>query len=281
MKKSDTNSSGRLNITNVSIDPVDVEGAAGIISALIKERAAASHDTSGEYGAGNSAGASEARAAAYICTPNAEFMMDAQEDEGFMRIINEADLVVADGAGIVLAARMLGYGKINRTPGFDLAKKLLTEPDKFPFIFYFLGGRPGVAEKAAENIVISNPDTRIAGCRDGYFKENEEDEIISEINASGADILFVALGAPKAEKWIYKNRGKLNAAVCMGVGGTLDIFAETVKPAPPFFRSHGLEWLYRLYREPWRAKRMLKLPRFVIFTLLWRMKGRPTARGNP
>jgi N-acetylglucosaminyldiphosphoundecaprenol N-acetyl-beta-D-mannosaminyltransferase len=274
----------RLNITNVGIDPVDVAGAAGIITTLIGEHTAIisqnANDTNSAYGAAGSSEISAGRAAAYVCTPNAEFMMDAQEDENFRQILNEADLVLADGAGIVLAARMLGFGKIERAPGFDLAKTLLYNPVKYPYTFYFLGGRPGVAEKAAENIVKISPDTRIAGCRNGYFNEDRENEIIREINASGADILFVALGAPKAEKWIYKNRDKLNVAVCMGVGGTLDIFAETVKPAPPFFRSHGLEWLYRLYREPWRAKRMMKLPRYVLFTLWWRMSGRQEPRGN-
>ena len=247
----------RLNITNVWIDPVCVGEAARIIAALVKDRPG------------------KGRPAAYVCTPNAEFMMDAQTDRHFMRIINGANLVLADGAGIVLVARLLGYGKINRAPGFDLAKKLVSEPGNYPFSFYFLGGKPGVAEKAAANVIKKYPGARVAGYGHGFFKEDEEPEIVREINESGADILFVALGAPKAEKWIHKHRDELNAAVCMGVGGTLDIFAETAKPAPPFFRAHGLEWLYRLYREPWRAKRMLKLPKYVLFAIIWKIKGCP------
>jgi len=206
-------------------------------------------------------------------------MMEAQRDGQFMRIINEADLVVADGAGVVLAARLLGFGKIDRTPGFDMTKKLVTNPDKFPISFYLLGGKPGIAEKAAENILELSPSTRVAGCRDGYFSDEDEPAVIEEINKSGADALFVALGSPKAEKWIYRNRDKLRVPLCMGVGGTLDIIAGAKKPAPPFFRKHGLEWLYRLFREPWRAGRMTNLPLYVLYAIWWKLAGRPAPRG--
>jgi len=252
----------RLNITNIGIDPVNEEEAAQRIAALVKA-----------YKGGALKDGEER--AAYVCTPNAEIMMDAQKDAQLMEILNGADLVVPDGAGVVLAARLLGFGKILRTPGFDLTVKFLSEPDKYPFSFYLLGGKPGVAEKAAENIRNANPNTRIAGCRNGYFGEEDEAAIINDINGSGADVLYVALGAPKAEKWIYKNRGKLKTAVCMGIGGTIDTLAGLTKRAPPFFRNHGLEWFYRLMREPWRAKRMLKLPQYILFTIWWRIAGRP------
>ena len=213
-----------------------------------------------------------------MCTPNAEFMMDAQKDELFMRILNEADLVVPDGTGVVLAARLLGYGKISRTPGFDLAKKLVATPANYPFAFYFLGCKPGIAEKAAHNMMYEYPGAKIVGWHDGYFNEADEPTLIEDINKSGANILYVALGAPKAEKWIYKNRGNLQVTVCMGVGGTIDTFAGETKLAPPFFRAHGLEWLYRLAREPWRAKRMLKLPKYILYTIWWRLTGRPSLK---
>ena len=192
-----------------------------------------------------------------------------------MKILNESALVVPDGAGVVLAARLLGYGKIVRAPGFDLALKLITNPDEYPFSFYFLGSKPGIAEIAANNITAEYPSAKIVGWHDGYFSDADEPEIIDEINNSGADILYVALGAPKAEKWIFKNRDKLRVSVCIGVGGTIDTFAGETKLAPPFFRKHSLEWLYRLVREPWRAKRMLKLPQYIIYTIWWRLAGRP------
>ena len=253
----------RMNITGVGVDPVSVAEAARRIAHIVTSRKSAENDISCSNGGCR---------AAYVCTPNAELMMDAQNDKLFMRILNDADLVVADGAGVVLAARLLGYGKIARAPGFDIVKMLVSNPDEYPFSFYFLGCKPGIAEKAAENIVRDHPETRIAGCHDGYFNEDGEADIIKDINDSGADILFVALGAPKAEKWIYRNRSKLRVSVCIGVGGTIDTFAGATKLAPPFFRSHGLEWLYRLTREPWRAKRMLKLPRYMLFTIGWKLR---------
>ena len=276
----------RINITNIGIDPVDVWEAASRVATIVRARLdmpgsspVARGDIDGSGATANSSGnlfdGESAYAAAYVCTPNAEHMMDAQKDALFMRILNDAAIVVPDGAGVVLAARLLGYGRISRAPGFDLAKKLVTNPTEYPFSFYFLGGKPGIAEKAAANITNENPNTRIAGYCDGFFTEADEPDIIEAINNSKADILYVALGAPKAEKWIYKNRFKLQVSVCIGVGGTLDTFAGETRLAPSFFRAHGLEWLYRLAREPWRAKRMLKLPRYVIYTIWWRLTGRP------
>ncbi|MCL2059675.1 MAG: WecB/TagA/CpsF family glycosyltransferase [Oscillospiraceae bacterium] len=263
MKLEDQKSRTRLNITNIGIDPVDVEGAAQIVAELVGRGAESKSIINGGH------------VAAYACTPNAEHMMDAQNDALFMRILNEADLVLPDGAGVVLAARLLGYGKITRAPGFDLSKTLVANPDKYPFTFYFLGGKPGIAEKAAANIMNEYPATKVVGWRDGYFTADEEPNVVEDINRTSPDILYVALGAPKAEKLIYRNRDKLNVSVCIGVGGTLDTFAGETKLAPPFFRAHGLEWLYRLSREPWRAKRMLKLPKYVIYTIRWKLAGRP------
>jgi N-acetylglucosaminyldiphosphoundecaprenol N-acetyl-beta-D-mannosaminyltransferase len=114
----------------------------------------------------------------------------------------------------------------------------------------------------------------IAGFHDGYFTEQEEAEIIDDINRSSPDILLVALGAPKQEKWIYSRLGKLNAKVCMGVGGTIDILSGRVQLCPDFFRRNGLEWLYRLYKEPRRARRQLDLPRFMLRVLYARVTGR-------
>ncbi|MDR3120463.1 MAG: WecB/TagA/CpsF family glycosyltransferase [Clostridiales bacterium] len=245
----------RVDITGVGIDRVDLDGAARAVAELAA-RAPVSEPA--------------VPAAAYVCTPNAEILMEAQKDVLLKRILNEADLVVADGAGVVLAARLLGHGRIPRAPGFDLVRTLFSDAGAYPLSFYFLGGRPGVAEAAALRIAENYPGVRVMGWHDGFFSEDDEPTLIEGINESGADVLLVALGAPKQEKWIYRNREKLRAPVCIGVGGTLDIFAGTATLAPPSFRARGLEWLYRLYREPWRARRMLRLPQYVLFTLYWR-----------
>ena len=115
------------------------------------------------------------------------------------------------------------------------------------------------------------PGIKIVGTHNGYFKSKDVPEIIEDINNSGADLLFVCLGAPAQEKWIDENADKLNVRVAMGIGGSLDVFAGKVERAPEFYCKHGLEWFYRLKKEPWRAKRMMALPKFALTVML---KGR-------
>ncbi len=209
-----------------------------------------------------------------IYTPNAEIMMQAQRDPELKEILKNADLLVADGAGVVLASKILRRAVPCKVSGIDMAREMFRLFDGNKASFYFFGSKPGVAEKATENIVAMHPGVKVAGCRNGYFKDYDEDSIINDINASGADILLVALGAPKQEKWITRNSGRLNTKVCIGVGGTIDVLAGVVQPAPEFFRRNGLEWFYRLCKEPWRAKRMLDLPRFILRVFQARITGR-------
>jgi N-acetylglucosaminyldiphosphoundecaprenol N-acetyl-beta-D-mannosaminyltransferase len=138
--------------------------------------------------------------------------------------------------------------------------------------YFFFGSKPGVTEEAAENILEKFPGVEIAGCRNGFFSEEDEPEIIRHINSANADMLLVALGSPKQEIWIHKHKDLLNCKVCIGVGGSLDVFAGRIKAAPEFFRRNGLEWLYRLYTEPKRFKRMLKLPQYVFLAISYRYK---------
>jgi N-acetylglucosaminyldiphosphoundecaprenol N-acetyl-beta-D-mannosaminyltransferase len=134
---------------------------------------------------------------------------------------------------------------------------------------FLFGGKPGVAETAKEKLEEMYPGLKIAGMRNGYFKPEEEPEIVEEINNSGADLLFVCLGAPKQEQWLARNSKSLkNVRVAMGIGGSLDVFAGTALRAPKFYCDHGLEWFYRLKKEPWRAKRMLALPKFGMTVIL-------------
>ena len=144
----------------------------------------------------------------------------------------------------------------------------------------FLFGSNQAAEEAAENITGDYPGIVVAGCRNGYFTADQENNIISEITAAKADILLVALGAPKQEYWISSYKDKLNSRVCIGVGGTLDILSGRKRLAPDFFRRNGLEWLYRLIREPKRARRMLDLPRFMSRVLLSALTSRKNRLGR-
>ncbi|HOQ36902.1 MAG TPA: WecB/TagA/CpsF family glycosyltransferase [Acetivibrio sp.] len=199
-----------------------------------------------------------------VYTPNSEIMMAARRDPELKKLLCEADLLVPDGAGVVLASKILGRPLKERVAGFDLTNRLFDIAKESKTSFFFFGGKPGVAEEAVNNLLSRNINIEVKGIRNGYFSEDEEDEIINQINSSGADVLLVALGAPKQEKWIHKNRDKLKVKVCIGVGGTFDVLAGRATRAPKFFQEHGLEWLYRLYKEPWRFIRMMDLPRFIL-----------------
>ena len=207
-----------------------------------------------------------------IYTPNAEIMMEGITSKELKEILNTSDMLVADGAGVVLASKILGTSVAEKVSGFDLAKNLLVASSKRPIKFFLFGGKPGIPERAHANIICDYPGAEIVGTRNGYFSQEDESEIINQINNSGADVLFVCLGAPKQEQWIHRHKEQLKVKVCMGLGGTIDILAENVKLAPDFFRNNGLEWLYRLYKEPRRFKRMLRLPKFILYVLGIKLK---------
>lgn len=208
-----------------------------------------------------------------IFTPNAEIIMQAQRDPELKDILKNADMLTADGAGVVLASGMLGNRLPEKVSGVDLVQEIFRTFASKGLRCFLFGARPGVAEEAAVNIIKDNPGIVVAGCRNGYFSDEECDEIIAEINKPAPDILLVALGAPKQEKWISKHLDKLDVKVCIGVGGTLDVLSGKVRLAPEFFRKSGLEWFYRLCREPRRAKRMLDLPRFMLRVIQARLTG--------
>lgn len=208
-----------------------------------------------------------------LFTPNAEILMAAQRDSGLKEILNSADMLAADGAGVVLASKILRRPVPEKVSGVDLVKRSFTDLARGKASYFLLGAKPGVAEAAAVNIINEYPGVVVAGCRDGYFKDSEEDEIIEQINNSGASVLLVALGAPRQENWIARNRDRLKVKICAGVGGTIDVLAGTVALAPEFMRRSGFEWLFRLYKEPRRAKRMMDLPRFMVRVMLTRLRG--------
>lgn len=206
-----------------------------------------------------------------IFTPNAEIMMDGITNKDMKAILNGSDMLVADGAGVVLASKILGRQVTEKVSGYDLVKSLLCSSSKRPIRFYLFGGKPGIPEKANANIICDYPGAEVVGTRNGYFSKEDEASIIEDINSSGADVLLVCLGAPKQELWITENKHRLKVKASIGVGGTMDVLAGNVKLAPDFFRNHGLEWLYRLYKEPKRFIRMLKLPKFILYVVGMRM----------
>ena len=181
-----------------------------------------------------------------IFTPNPEIIIAASEDESFKNILNSADICTPDGIGVVYASKILKNPVKERVPGFELANKLLKYSSESGDGVFFFGSKPGIAEKAKEKAAEMYPGVNITGTHDGYFKPEEEADIINQINESGAKILFVCLGAPKQEKWIYENRDKLKASLCLGVGGTLDVISGEAKRAPEIFLKLNLEWLYRI-----------------------------------
>ncbi|AOY74831.1 WecB/TagA/CpsF family glycosyltransferase [Clostridium formicaceticum] len=199
-----------------------------------------------------------------VYTPNPEIIMMAQQDEALFRVLEEADLVLPDGIGLIIASKIKGLGLKERVTGIDTMDKLLTYCGEKGKSIFLLGGKPGTAALACENMKKQYKGIKIAGFYHGYFQGKDEPEIIEEINQANPDILFVCLGAPKQEKWIYKYQHQLNCKLAMGVGGSVDIYAGTAKRAPILFQKLGLEWFYRLAKEPWRIKRMMALPKFLI-----------------
>lgn len=199
-----------------------------------------------------------------IYTPNPEIIMAAHQDPAFRDILNSADMCTPDGIGVVYASRMLRNPVPERVAGFDLACGLLDSIRHTGEKVFLLGSKPGIAETAEARLREQYPGLVIAGTQDGYFKPQESDAIVEKINASGAELLFVCLGAPKQEQWIYQNRDKLRVNLCMGLGGALDVFAGAAKRAPDFFIKCNLEWLYRFCKQPSRLGRFAALPRFIL-----------------
>ena len=202
---------------------------------------------------------------AFVVTANAEIIMMCQEDASYKKIVSQdAQLVLPDGAGAVWAGRHLGYKVPERVAGFDLYCQLLDKAAQKGYKAFFFGGSPGIAEAAKTKSEELYPGVQVVGCRNGYFKEEESQAIIDEINASGADMLFAALGAPKQEKWLVRYREQLKPKILMGIGGSFDVFAGKMERAPKWMQDASLEWLFRLYKQPSRFMRMMALPKFVL-----------------
>lgn len=212
----------------------------------------------------------------HVCTINPEFVMIAQRDPIFHHILTRADLTVPDGVGLLWAARHLRTPLRQRVTGSDGVPIVAERAAALGWRLFLLGAGPGIAERAAEVLRGRFPALQIAGVYSGSPAPGEEDAIVARINAARADILFVAYGAPEQDKWIARNAPRLQVRMAMGVGGSFDFIAGVVPRAPLSMQRLGLEWLYRLLRQPWRLRRMLRLPRFVLAVLMRGANGRRT-----
>ena len=201
----------------------------------------------------------------FVVTANAEIIMMCQEDAAYNDIIShQAELVLPDGAGAVWAGRHLGYKVPERVAGFDLYNHLLALSAEKGYKAYFFCGSPGIAEAAKAKSEEMYPGVQIVGCHNGYFTDADVPAIIEEINNSGAEMLFVALGAPKQEKWILEHREELKPRILMGIGGSFDVLAGKMERAPKWMQDASLEWAFRLYKQPSRFMRMMALPKFAL-----------------
>ena len=207
----------------------------------------------------------------YVVTPNPEFILDSEKDESFKAVLNGADLVIPDGIGVVYSAKILGTPLQERVPGIEFATCMLKKLNEMGGRLFLLGAKPGVAEKAGENILADYPNIVLCGTQDGYFKD--EEAVLLKVAAARPDLIFVCLGAPKQEKWMARWGKHTGAKLAIGLGGCLDVFAGDVERAPEAWRKVGMEWAYRLVKEPKRINRMVKLPLVLVKSAGVRMSG--------
>ena len=211
----------------------------------------------------------------YVVTPNPEFVLAAEKDEEFRSVLNGADLVIPDGIGVIYSARILGTPLPERVPGIEFAAKMLEQLNEMGGRLFLLGAKPGVADKAGENILAQYPNIVLCGTQDGYFKD--EEDVILKVAAARPDLMFVCLGAPKQEKWMARWGQHTGAKLAIGLGGVLDVYAGTVERAPEAWQKLGLEWAYRLKKEPKRFGRMARLPLVLVKSAGQRVKGKGKA----
>jgi len=204
---------------------------------------------------------------AQVVTVNAEYVVRARRDIAFRHVIDQADMATPDSAGILWALRRQGVALPYRVGGSDLIWSLSLQAADFGHRVFLLGGREGVAVRAAERLRETFPGLAIAGTHVGSPARSEEEDIVDLIRRSEADLLFVAFGAPRQDLWIARNLQRTGVAFAMGVGGSIDYVAGTARRAPVWMRQAGLDWLWRLIHQPWRWRRMLALPRFIWLVL--------------
>lgn len=238
-----------MRILGIPVDDVDMKRALDFVDSAIKNN--------------------ELRQ--YILAINPEKVIALQRNNFLRSMSEKAALLIPDGIGVVLAMRWLYGLPATRVPGSELMPNICREAVKNGYKIFLYGSKEDVNKAAVEKLRNTHPGIQIVGRSNGYLKENQMPNLIREINGSGADILFIALGSPKQEQWIQTYLPKLNVKVCQGIGGTLDTIVGVVRRAPVFFRWAGLEWLYRLVKEPKRIRRQIVLPIFALKVLKEKM----------
>lgn len=245
----------QIEILSVAIDRVDFPATLALIDLWVMQHRAA---------AANGRPRLPVR---QICTVNPEFVMDARRNPDFAAALQRADLRVPDGVGILWAARLLGSPLKERVTGSDGIYYIAQRAAERGWRVYFLGAAPGVAEQTAEQLRALYPGLQVAGTFAGSPAEDLWPEIASRLAEAEPDILFVAYGHPNQDLWIDRHRAALPAAVALGIGGAFDFVSGVAVRAPRWMRRLGIEWLHRFVRQPWRWRRMLKLPMFAALIL--------------
>jgi N-acetylglucosaminyldiphosphoundecaprenol N-acetyl-beta-D-mannosaminyltransferase len=242
----------RAEVLGIPVDCVTMDGAVEFAQRLIEDE----------------------QKGCYILAVNPEKVMVLLKDALLLKTFSSAELLIPDGIGVVIAMRLLHGLESVRVPGSELMPRLCEMAVKKGYAIFIYGAKEEVNRGAAEKLGQRYPGLKIAGRANGYLKEEEMPELVQRINASGAKILFVALGSPKQEQWIQKWHGDLNVNIIQGVGGTLDVIDGKVKRAPLVYRKLGLEWFYRLISEPQRIKRQRELPVFAAQVLKEKVRQR-------
>jgi N-acetylglucosaminyldiphosphoundecaprenol N-acetyl-beta-D-mannosaminyltransferase len=213
-----------------------------------------------------------------ICTPNADFVMKARQDEEFRQILHQADLAVPDGMAVVYASRILKQPVAGTVSGRLLVPRISALAARRGWSVFLLGGQPGAAEAAARVLRTTCAGLKIAGTfcpRIGFTLGDDEDRhAVESVRQAAPDVLFVALGAPKQEKWIHAHLDEIGVPVSMGVGYAFDVVGGLVRPPPPWINRVGLEWLYRMFLEPRRLWRRYLLQGAVFVALVLRERWR-------
>ena len=236
-----------VTILGISIDRVTKKEAGQITEKLIKE---------------------SNKTCQMIFAPNTEFIMYAQKDEEYYKLLNKSRLSTPDSIGVIIAGKLQHKPFKERIPGQAYFREIIELSNQKGYSIYLLGGEPDIPEKTKENLEKIYPNVNIVGTHHGYFSKEEEKEIIEEINKLQPNVLFVALGAPKQEKWIEEHKNELKVDVAAGQGGTYDYEAGKIRRAPVWIQKIGMEWLWRLILQPSRIIRMRVLPVFLLKILL-------------
>lgn len=209
----------------------------------------------------------------HVVTLNAEMTMQARNRQELAEIIDRAELVIPDGAGIVLYLKLYGRS-IDRVPGIELAEKLLAQAAQTGDAVFFYGGAPEVAAQAALTMRGRYPGLQVVGTENGFVSPEQMSELCDRLEALQPRMIYVGLGVPRQELWIAENRHRCPNSIWIGIGGSFDIWAGTKTRAPQWLCDRNLEWTYRLYQEPWRWRRMMSLPKFAWRSIVYRVMGR-------